>query len=243
LKRISVKICGLKTEKDVKLCQESGADMIGFVTEYPIPVPWNLSRNEAAELLKYVQMPCKSCLVTGGIPEKTISLAKELRPDFIQLHYNETFEETIEIAEELKPLNIEIIKTFPLSDHDRIRQFGTANMERIVKLLCETEIFGILVDSRSPSNAAGKGETADFEVFKEVKALSSKHVILGGGITPDNIRKIVEETNAEFVDVMTGVEQSLGIKDENKIKNLMAPVRQSVARVSKLSKMPASQNY
>jgi len=42
---------------------------------------------------------------------------------------------------------------------------------------------------------------------------------------------------------MTGVEQSLGIKDENKIKNLMAPVRQSVARVSKLSKMPASQNY
>ena len=38
-----VKICGLMSEADVEMAVSAGADSLGFVTEYPVPVPWNLS--------------------------------------------------------------------------------------------------------------------------------------------------------------------------------------------------------
>lgn len=39
-----VKICGITCKKAIHLCASCGADALGFVVEYPIEVPWNLSR-------------------------------------------------------------------------------------------------------------------------------------------------------------------------------------------------------
>lgn len=44
LKRVRIKICGLKRAEDVPLCHQFGVDMVGFVTEYPLPVPQPDSR-------------------------------------------------------------------------------------------------------------------------------------------------------------------------------------------------------
>ena len=70
MRTVMVKICGLMREEDVVFCQEAGVDILGFVTEYPLPVPWNLTRQETAALLARVSLPHKSCIVTGGSPEK-----------------------------------------------------------------------------------------------------------------------------------------------------------------------------
>ena len=40
-----VKICGLMREEDVELCVNAGTDIIGFVVEYPVDVPWNLEQD------------------------------------------------------------------------------------------------------------------------------------------------------------------------------------------------------
>lgn len=225
MKKTTVKICGLKSAQDIRTCGELGVNIAGLVTEYPLPVPWNLERSEAAGLLAHIEKPMQSCLVTGGGADQILFLGKELRPDFVQLHFHETLEDTRKIARELKPFDIGVIKTFPLTDHERKRQFGTTDRVVIVKQLCETDIFGILVDSREPSNASKRGKQADFELFHEVKRLSSKKVILGGGITPENVSEVLEETHAEMIDLMTGVEKMAGVKDEVKLAELMGNLR------------------
>lgn len=201
---------------------------MGFVTEYPVPVPWNLSRENAKELLSLVRHPYKTCLVTGGSPDKVIELAEILRPSAIQLHYKETLDDTAAIARVLKELGIETVKTMPVTEEEQNHQFGTTDIGDIVSLLCQTEISGILADTRTPSNAAEKGGKADTALFVRIKELSSKPVILAGGITPGNVREMIEQTKAEHIDIMTGAESSPGVKDEKKLTDLLSAIKEII---------------
>lgn len=221
---IKVKICGLKRKKDVQLCMEQGVDVLGFVTEYPLPVPWNLTRTEALPLLDLVQSPHRSCIVTGGAPEKIIELAACLGPSMVQLHYQETLEETITIADALSKLNIDVIKTVPSVLEDRIAQFGTADIATIIEKLCRTSVYGLLADSRGPSNASAPGNELDHEFCSQIINLSAKPVVIAGGINADNVGHILMQTGADFIDVMTGVEISPGEKDAESLSRLLASI-------------------
>ena len=46
-----------------------------------------------------------------------------------------------------------------------------------------------------------------------------------GGITPDNVRNIIEELKPDMIDMMTGIEISPGIKSEESITSIMKGVR------------------
>lgn len=221
---ISVKICGLKNEKDVHLCLKLGVDILGFVTEYPIPVPWSISQKETKDLLNLVSLPHRSCIVTGGSPEKIIKLAEKLRPSMLQLHYQETLEETILISEALKELNVAVVKTVPALREDRIRQFGTSELKVIVDKLCQTEVYGLLVDSRGASNASARGSELDVDLCLQVLELSKKPVIIAGGIKAGNVSEILSLTGAKHIDIMTGVEKRPGEKDGVLLSCLMAKI-------------------
>jgi len=222
---IQIKICGLKRAADIRLCMDQGVDILGFVTEYPIPVPWNVSRHEALPLLNLVRPPCRSCIVTGGTPEKVIELASSLRPSRVQLHYMESLADTITIADALQKLHIDVIKTVPIKAEDRIAQFGTADIEVIVAKLCTTGIHGLLVDSRGPSNAGAGGNPLDLDLCAGIIALSTKPVFIAGGIKADNVRHVLEKTGAQCIDIMTGVETRPGEKDPTLLSRLVASVR------------------
>ena len=225
MRDIKVKICGLKNENDVKLCMRLGVDILGFVTDYPLPVPWNLTRDETSLLLKPIPHSYKTSIITGGTPEKVIKLACELRPSFVQLHYKETLEDTIIICDALKELGIGVIKTIPPVKEDRIAQFGSTNIETIVKELCKTNIFALLADSRVPANSSKKGTELNLEFCSQIITLSTKPVIIAGGITADNVGDIVLKTNAEFIDIMTGVETKPGVKDPQLLTRLLSNVK------------------
>jgi shikimate dehydrogenase len=45
-----VKICGIMNEKDIEICAGAGVLVLGFVVDYPVPVPWNLTPERAREL-------------------------------------------------------------------------------------------------------------------------------------------------------------------------------------------------
>ena len=225
MKKITVKICGLKREEDVKLCMDLGVDILGFVTEYPIQVPWNLNRSEASTLIEQVQAPHRSCVVTGGTPEKVIELAASLRPSMVQLHYHETLADTIQISDALRGFDIDVIKTIPLTFEDRILQFGTAKLETIVAELSQSSLYGLLVDSRGPANASENSTKLDLNFCQTIIKMSSKPVIIAGGINADNVRDIVALTGAKFIDVMSGVESIPGKKDPALLQRLLTSVR------------------
>lgn len=211
-----LKICGLMQPEDVRHCLDIGVDVLGFVTEYPLAVPWNLKREQTAALIDQVRRSAdgqtKSCIVTGGSPEFVIELATELKPDLIQLHYRESFEDTRIIVNELKKLDIGIIKTIPASPAARLEQFGTDNLLAAVELLNSIDIYAILVDSRGPENASKTGSQIDTDFCHQVITAAKKPVIIAGGISPENITEMIKETGAEIIDIMTGVEVSPGVK-------------------------------
>jgi len=202
---LKIKICGLMRECDVRWCEELGVDVLGFVVEYPRDVPWNLTRQQAKELIAAAKRP--TCIVTGGTPESIIVLVRELQPGMVQLHHKETVVQTAEIAWELKKFGIKTIKAV----HD--------NAE--IEELCATETDAILVDSRTAENAAKNSLAIDTGLFQRIKAKATKPLIIGGGITPENVCDIISRTGADWIDVMTGVEQSPGIKDKRKIETLI----------------------
>ena len=220
-RKVSVKICGLMNAGDIRLCVENGAERIGLVTEYPLPVPWNLTAARAKELRKHIPAGYQACMVTGGSPEKIIRLAEEIRPDMVQLHYRETLEETALIAAELKKKGIGVIKTVPVTAEESVRQFGTDDPAKAAALLDETDTEALLADPRQGSDVAKTDLHADTAFFRRIKELSKKPVILAGGITGENIKELLEQTGAEAVDIMNGSETEPGKKDPEKIRRIL----------------------
>jgi phosphoribosylanthranilate isomerase len=193
--------------EDVRICIRQGVDVVGFVVEYPHSVPWNLSVETARELMGVVDKPAKTCIVTGGLPDKILRIAKQTKPDYIQLHCNETLEDTAFLVKELENQDVKIIKTiFP----------NTPDLETTAAAFCATGIDALLFDPRTPDNAA-HGGTVDLSGFDKLRRAVNCPVILAGGRTPENVAKIVSHSGTKMIDLMTGVEISPGIKDENKI--------------------------
>ena len=217
---VKIKICGLMRVEDVQTCRQLGVDMLGFVVDYPLPVPWSLNRAEAKALMEQAA-PCQTCIVTGGPEEQVIALAKALKPDFIQLHYRETLADTVAIVQALAPLGVGVIKTLPLTEDEQIHQLGTTDVEEIVAVLCGSGISAILVDTRSPENAHRPGMVLDTAMARLVQEQSTVPVIIAGGIIGNNVRELLSQTGATFIDVMTGVEDRPGVKNRNKIAHII----------------------
>ena len=223
-----LKICGLTQAKDVALCLEAGVDILGFVTEYPLPVPWNLTRQQAARYVTTVrESTCssRSCLVTGGSPAAVLSLARALNPHLVQLHHRETLAETCQITEALKPLGIGVIQAIPGDQADRLTRYGTADIESVVEALNQTGVYALLADMRSPDNAAQAGLVLDSAFCREVVAHAAKPVMVAGGLTPERIETTVEAAGTAFIDIMSGVEIRPGVKDPKRLRQAAEAIR------------------
>jgi len=209
--RPAVKICGLMRAEDVRMCVRHGVDIIGFVVDYPRPVPWNIGAESVKELMKAVSRPTETCIVTGGDAERIIKLALETRPDYIQLHYGESPADTAFIADNLSKHNIKVIKSlFP----------DSADLENTARKFEAAGVYALLLDPRTPDNAVDGG-AADFAAYIKIKSAVKCPVVLAGGINPGTAEEAVRQTGASIIDLMTGVERSPGIKDEEKIKMLV----------------------
>jgi phosphoribosylanthranilate isomerase len=53
------------------------------------------------------------------------------------------------------------------------------------------------------------------------KRISSKRLILAGGLNPSNVQEAIQTIRPYAVDVSTGVESSPGIKDSEKIRRFI----------------------
>lgn len=216
-RRCTLKLCGIKDTAGLELCRRAGADTLGFVVEYPEPVPWNISAEAAAGLIPQCR-GAESCIVTGGSPEKVISLARALRPDIVQLHHRETLEQTALIANALEDLNIRVIRTVPLDKEQRLRQFGCSAPEELAQRLKGAGVWALLVDARDASGKSSKADSlGEFRAFASTGILP---VILGGGINSSNAETVLRKSGAQYIDVMTGVETAPGRKSPELISKL-----------------------
>ena len=213
-----VKICGIMREEDIETCVRYETDIVGFVVEYPVDVPWNLERERAKELIEHFRnvskksnQPVKCCIVSGGNVDKLEELVQFLEPDYIQMHYKENAKDVEQLKERLAGTKTQIIKTvLNVSDASEFEKIGADIL---------------LVDARNSENAANSKATIDEEIYNKVRSSVKIPVMAAGGIMPENVADIVNRLQPEIIDLMTGVEDKPGQKSEEKIRNLFEELK------------------
>jgi phosphoribosylanthranilate isomerase len=76
----------------------------------------------------------------------------------------------------------------------------------------------VLLDAHDPDRRGGTGRTIDWAAAAVVA--QSRPILLAGGIAPGNVAEAVARVRPFGIDVSSGVEQSPGIKDHDKIQAL-----------------------
>jgi phosphoribosylanthranilate isomerase len=81
---------------------------------------------------------------------------------------------------------------------------------------------GLLLDAYHPARPGGTGETFDWE---RIPAGLGQHIILAGGLTPNNIPLAIRSVRPYAVDVSGGVESAPGMKDPDRIERFIRGVQ------------------
>jgi phosphoribosylanthranilate isomerase len=220
-----VKICGLTSESDIRLCSKAGADALGFVTEYPVPVPWNVDREKSRSLVSRVPPFVTTVAVVGGLAESIIEIARLVRPNAVQLHGDETFEDIAYICSVLSETGIKVIKALRIDVDTGKARFSETDPVKAAKKLAESGISALAVDSKTASKPAGTGVALDWSVIGKVSASIPIPLILAGGLNVENVEKAVELARPYGVDIISGVESTPGVKDPDRVRRFVRTVK------------------
>lgn len=204
-----VKICGMMRQKDVDTAVDNGADAVGFVVGSPSSRR-NLSLAEARSLMKRVPIFATKVAVTSSKDSKNIRrICSALNPDALQLHrYNPKL---IQMIRRTHP-EIELILATAIRDLSSVlRAKRTSSYSNAV-----------LADTPSIIGMGGTGRTHDWSLTASLRQKIHPHpLILAGGLTPSNVQLAIKKVKPYAVDVSSGVEESMGVKDHVKVRKFI----------------------
>jgi phosphoribosylanthranilate isomerase len=201
---IPVKICGITNIEDALTCVAYGVSALGFVFA---PSKRQVTVAQAYEISRRVPpFITKVGVFVDEEPRVVKEILKDCGLDLAQLHGAE-------------PLSIsEIIP-------GRIIKAFKAGVDQPDPAWRGLPIRAILIDAFLAQAAGGTGQTFDWSLFDEFRVLGYP-MILAGGLNPGNIQAAIRTARPDAVDLSSGVEWEPGIKDSDKIKQLMLNVRQ-----------------
>jgi len=192
-----IKICGITRKEDLLYTDELGADMAGFILA---DSPRRVDPEFIAGLPETRALKVGVCV---GTDPHTRGLLKPLldagKLDCIQFHGEEEPEACFPAA-------------FPYYKALRVR-----NKESLAALYTYRSPR-VLIDAFSASAPGGTGERIDLKLVTE--AAAAVPLWLAGGITPENAGEIIREFHPELIDLSSGIEETAGIKDHQKMKQL-----------------------
>ncbi len=225
-----VKICGLMSEDDVEMAVSAGADSLGFVTEYPVPVPWNIPRTRSAELVASAPPFVTTTAVVGGRVDDMVAIARAVRPHFLQLHGDETLEEIRAVCKTLADTGIKVLKALRINVETGEALFAVKDPVEACSLPERSGIAGLVLDSKTSSRPAGTGVPLDWSSLRRVSESLHLPLILAGGLTAGNVKKAIDMVRPYAVDVISGVERKAGVKDPQLMRDFVNAAKRSAGR-------------
>jgi len=82
------------------------------------------------------------------------------------------------------------------------------------------------LDTAGDGGLGGTGIAHDWYLSRRVRdIIYPKHLILAGGLTPENVGEAIRKVKPHGVDVSSGVEERPGIKDHEKMFDFVAKAR------------------
>jgi len=208
-----VKICGLKTAEDAHVAIQAGVDFLGCV--FFEPSPRDISPEAAAEVFDMIGDADvqRVGLFVNPSDDELMAVLNQVRLDIIQLHGKETPERVEEVRlifglPVMKALAIETAE-----DVESAKKYdGVADR--------------LLFDAKPPKGAKNPGGNAiafDWTLLTDTKW--SVPWMLAGGLTIENVKNALAESDAEAVDVSSGVEAEKGVKSPDMIQAFIEAVK------------------
>ena len=199
MRPVKVKICGIRRPQDLKAAVTAGADALGFV--FAPGSSRRLAVEEARVLVAQV-------------------------PAFVSrvgLFMDQTRNEVEQVLQRV-PLNL-------LQFHGReeagfCRQFGLPYVKAVAMGSDAApeqaerdfaDAAALLLDSHRAGSVGGTGQTFDWSGIPSMKL----PLVLAGGLTPENVRRAVQQVQPWAVDVASGVEDAPGEKNVEKMQTFI----------------------
>jgi len=201
---VKVKICGITSLADARLCVEAGADALGFnfVEGTPRYVAPAAAAAIIAELPPFVT---PVGIFWGHSPGHVKAVAEQCGLRALQFHGNESPDD---LAEHRLPL----IKTIKVSAEADLSQLG------------RYPVSAYLLDSQARWSEGEAREPISWELARR-GAAAGYRIILAAGLTPDNVAEAIERSRPYAVDVASGVEARPGAKDPAKVRRFVERAR------------------
>jgi phosphoribosylanthranilate isomerase len=195
---IRIKICGICDLEGARAAVEAGADMIGF---HFCNSDRRVSPEDAKAILDEMMVrPRIVGVFIDEYPGEVRRIADLLDLDLLQLHGSEPpgFDAGRPVMKVLKVRDGRVPGTDDWPDP-------------------------IMLDSWSPDQRGGTGRTWDWELARPL--FESRRVFIAGGLEPGNVGKVVSQFKPYGVDVSSGVESSVRVKDPEKLRAFIRAVR------------------
>ncbi len=192
-----IKICGLTNQESVDVAVQSGADLIGFV--FAKKSPRYISPELASQLSGSIPAQVKTTAVMLH-PSNTEAqeVFDRFLPDYLQTDAKDF--ESLNLPEGCHPLKV-------YRDRPQLH-FNEIDPNKLSLL---------------EGQNSGAGELVNTDRAAEVAHHAP--VILAGGLNPGNVVSILKTVQPKGVDVSSGVESELGVKDVQKIRDFINIVR------------------
>ncbi len=223
---VRVKICGLTRAGDVSDAIDCGTDAVGFVFGYGAS-PRNLSFEKLQELVRAVPPYVNTVVVTPVSNPELARVIDKTRPTFLQLYTDSPASASVKKKLASFANLIETVHPMMMSNQDEGKP-AIAKCESVSKacrgILLDSPSFkpGSMGQSAKMSAPGGSGIPHNWELSRQIRdALYPFPVILSGGLDDRNVQKAILEVKPFAVDVSSGVESSLGIKDTMRVKRFI----------------------
>jgi phosphoribosylanthranilate isomerase len=195
---VQVKICGICDRDGAQAAVEAGADFLGF---HFCSSDRRVTPEEAKAIVDGLSVrPAIVGVFIDQDPAEVREIAEFVGLDMLQLHGSEQpgFDAGRPIMKVLKVRDDQVPDASPWPDP-------------------------IMLDSWSIDQRGGTGRTWDWDLARGL--LATRKVFIAGGLEPGNVGKVVSSFKPYGVDVSSGVEASLRVKDPDKVRAFVHAVR------------------
>jgi len=195
---VQVKICGICEVQGAHAAVEAGADLLGF---HFCSSDRRVTPEEAKAIVDVLSVrPSIVGVFIDQDPSEVRQIADFVGLDLLQLHGSEApgFDAGRPVMKVLKIRDDVVPDAAAWPDP-------------------------IMLDSWSADQRGGTGRTWDWDLAREL--LENRKVFIAGGLEPGNVGKVVSSYKPYGVDVSSGVEASLRVKDPDKVRAFVHAVR------------------
>ncbi|AHY47156.1 Phosphoribosylanthranilate isomerase [Rubrobacter radiotolerans] len=203
---VFVKVCGITSVSDARLAARAGADAIGLVFAES---PRRVTLRRAREIAEYL-IPDNVRLVgvfVNEAPDVVVNIAREVGLDLVQLHGDES-PETVAY---LKGRGLRVMKALRVRDEGSIARLDDYG----------ADLF--LLDAFSERARGGTGEPFDWSAAKGLSGRAN--IVVSGGLSAENVAEAIEFFRPYGVDASSGLEESPGVKDGEKVRRFVSAAR------------------